>query len=67
MNRDSCTSQNFVVNNDWIILKARIEKIREIAISLLIFGLDPNLISKTTGLSIEEIEELPRYIYHKLV
>jgi hypothetical protein len=61
MNKEHYTEADFITYEVLIILEARIEKAREIAINLLQAGLEVEFISKMTDLSIEEIEELPRY------
>jgi len=61
MNKEHYTEADFITYEVLIILEAKIEKAREIAINLLKAGVSPEIISKCLGLSIEEIEELPRY------
>jgi hypothetical protein len=61
MQRDDWAIEDFITYEVLIILEAKIEKAREIAINLLNAGVSPEIISKCLGLSIEEIEELPRY------
>lgn len=61
MQKDDWAIENFITYEVLIILEARIEKAREIAINLLNAGVSPEIISKCVGLSPEEIEELPRY------
>jgi hypothetical protein len=61
MQRDDWAIEDFITYEVLIILEARIEKSIEIAINLLNAGVSPEIISKCVGLSLEEIEELPRY------
>ena len=61
MNKEHYTEADFITYEVLIILEARIEKSIEIAINLLNAGVSPEIISKCVGLSLEEIEELPRY------
>ena len=60
MQRDDWATEDFITYEVLIILEARIEKSIEIAINLLNAGVSPEIISKCVGLSLEEIEELPR-------
>lgn len=50
-----------IMYEDLIILEARIEKAIEIAINLLQAGLEVEFVSSMTGLSVEEVEELPKF------
>lgn len=59
--KSNWTEIEFITYEVLIILEARIEKAREIAINLLQAGLEVEFISKMTDLSIEEVEELPRF------
>lgn len=61
VNKIDWTKEEIITYEDLIILEARIEKAREIAINLLQAGLTVEFVSKMTDLSIEEIEELPKF------
>ena len=55
------TKEDFITYEFLIVLEARIEKAREIAINLLQAGLEVEFVSQMTGLSSEEVEELPKF------
>lgn len=61
MNRDGWIKEDFITYETLIILEAKIEKAREVAINLLLAGFNVEFVSNMVGLLIEEVEELPRY------
>ena len=61
MNKEHYTEADFITYEVLIILEAKIEKAREIACNLLAAGLNVEFVSQMTGLSIEEVEELPNF------
>ena len=59
-NRNFWQEKDFITYEDLITLEARIEKAKEIAINLLLSGCNVEFVSAITGLSSEEISELPK-------